>query len=83
MSRHLHRHELGVRSGHEVGDSADLALGAPVEPLAEAAVRNAVRSDGVHHLHTADTGTRGTTHSRVRIIRSMFFNVRTGAYHVS
>lgn len=40
--------------GHEVRDSADLALSTPVEPLAEAAVGNAVRGDGVHHLQSED-----------------------------
>lgn len=54
MNHNLHGHELGVSSGHEVGYRADLALSASVEPLPEAAVRYAVRGDGVHHLHTAD-----------------------------
>jgi len=45
-----HGHEFGMGSGHEVRDSADLALCTPVEPLAEAAVGYAVRGDGVHHL---------------------------------
>lgn len=37
-SYYSHWHEFGVGSGHEVRDRADLALSAPVEPLAEAAV---------------------------------------------
>lgn len=55
IGRHLHRHEFGVGSCHEVGDSADLALSAPVEPLTEAAVRDAVRSDGIHDLQTTES----------------------------
>ena len=40
-----------MSGGHEVRDRADLALSTPVEPLAEAAVGNTVRCDGVHHLY--------------------------------
>lgn len=43
-----------MSGGHEVRDSADLALSTPVEPLAEAAVGNTVRSDRVHHLQSQD-----------------------------
>lgn len=39
-----------MRSSHEARDGADFALSASVKPLAEAAVRDAVRRDRIHHL---------------------------------
>lgn len=39
-----------MRSSHEARDGADFALSASVEPLAEAAVRDAIRRDRIHHL---------------------------------
>lgn len=45
-----HWHEFRVRSSHEARDGADFTLSASVEPLAEAAVRDAIRRDRIHHL---------------------------------
>lgn len=39
-----------MRSSHEARDGADFTLSASVEPLAEAAVRDAIRRDRIHHL---------------------------------
>lgn len=46
----LHWHEFSVSSSHEARDGTDFALSASVEPLAEAAVRDAIRRDRIHHL---------------------------------
>lgn len=60
MQHHSHRHESGVGSGHEVRDGADLALSAPVETLAKAAVRNPISCDGIHHLRMKFDKTQDT-----------------------